>query len=166
MENKNRIYFGLQGNENLRQELFAFLPGIESILNKFEDRLQRVLKQVGNSFVFESAHLGHCLKTSAGFRFFNWEQVSYGDPSYTLAVFLTSIHERQDFEKVKKTMIDSYLQQKSIPEFAELVEQRITERHISNIIYGAYMSVKKETRIVSDWYEKIKRIEQIIKEHD
>ncbi|MBI5817007.1 MAG: phosphotransferase [Candidatus Yonathbacteria bacterium] len=164
---KTRIEFILDCKETKTcgQELLTFLPGIESILNKFEDRLQKVLKQVDNSFVFESSHLGHCLKTSAGFRFFNWEQVSYGDPSYTLAVFLTSLHERPDFEEVKKTMIESYLAQKHIPEFAELVEQRITERHISNIIYGAYMSVKKETKIVSDWYEKVKQIEQIVKDH-
>lgn len=165
---KTRIEFILDCKETKTcgQELLAFLPSVESILNKFEDRLQRVLKQIGNSFIFESAHLGHCLKTPAGFRFFNWEQVSYGDPSYTLAVFLTSLHERPDFEEIKKTMIETYLEQKHIPEFAELVEQRITERHISNIIYGAYMNVKKETKIVSDWYEKVKRIEQIIKNHN
>ena len=164
---KTRIEFILDCKETKTygQKLLAFLPSVESILNKFEDRLQRVLKQVDNFFVFESAHLGHCLKTSAGFRFFNWEQVSYGDPSYTLAVFLTSLHERPDFEEIKKTMIESYLEQEHIPEFTELVEQRIIERHISNIIYGAYMSVKKETKIVSDWYEKVKRIEQIIKDH-
>ena len=163
---KTRIEFILNCKETKTcgKELLAFLPGIESILNKFEDRLQRVLKQVGNSFIFESAHLGHCLKTSTGFRFLNWEQVSYGDPSYTLAVFLTSMHERPDFEEVKKTMIDFYLQQKFIPEFSELVDQRITERHISNIIYGVYMNVKKESKIISNWYESIKRIEEIIKQ--
>ncbi len=147
------------------QELLTLLPAIESILNRFEGRLQRALKQAGNAFIFESAHIGHCLKTSAGFRFFNWEQVSYGDPSYTLAVFLTSLHERPDFEEVKKTMIGSYLEQKHVPEFAELVEQRITERHISNIIWDAYMSAKKETKIIPNWHEKIKHIEQIIQEH-
>ena len=164
---RTRIEFILDCKETKTcgQELLAFLPGIESILNKFEDRLQRVLKQVGNSFVFESAHLSHCLKTPAGFRFFNWEQVSYGDPSYTLAVFLTSIHERSDFEEVKKTMTNSYLEHKPIPEFVELVEQRITERHISNVIWSTYMSVKRETKIVSDWYQKIKRLERIVQEH-
>ena len=161
---KTRIEFILDCKETKTcgQELLAFLPGIESILNKFEDRLQRVLKQVGNSFVFESAHFGHCLKTPSSLRFFNWEQVSYGDPSYTLAVFLTSIHEKPDFEEIKKTMIDSYLQQKFIPEFPELVEQRIIERHISNIIYGVYMNVKKETKIIPSWHEKIKRISYLI----
>ena len=164
---KTRIEFILDCKETKTcgQELLAFLPGVESILNKFEDRLQRVLNQVGNSFVFESAHLGHCFKTPAGFCFFNWEQVSYGDPSYTLAVFLTSLHERLDFEEVKKTMIETYLEQKPIPEFSELVEQRIIERYISNIIWSAYMSVKKEVKIISDWYDKIKRLENIVQKH-
>ncbi len=163
---KTRMEFILDCKETKTcgQELLAFLPGIESILNKFEDRLQKVLKQVGNSFVFESAHLGHCLKTSTGFRFFNWEQVSYGDPSYTLAVFLTSLHERADFEEIKKIMIETYLKQKHIPEFTELVEQRITERHISNIIWSVYMNVKKNTKVIPDLGKKIKRIEEIIKQ--
>ena len=163
---RTRIKFILDCRETKTygQELLAFLPDIESILNKFEDRLQKVLKQVGNSFVFESAHLGHCLKTPAGFRFFNWEQVSYGDPSYTLAVFLTSLRERPDFEEIKESMIDSYLEKKFIPEFFELVEQRITERQISNVIWSAYTSVKKDAKIVSDWYEKVKRIEKIIEQ--
>jgi aminoglycoside phosphotransferase (APT) family kinase protein len=164
---KTRIEFILDCEEtkSCGQELLAFLSGVEPILNKFEGRLRRVLKKVGNSFVFESAHLGHCLKTSAGFRFFNWEQVSYGDPGYTLAVFLTSLHERPDFEDIKKTMIKTYLEQKYIPEFAELVEQRIIERHISNVIWSAYMSVKKEARIVSGWYNKIKKLENIVQRH-
>lgn len=163
---KTRIEFILDCKETKTcgQELLAFFPGIESILNKFEDRLQRVLKQVGNSFVFESAHLGHCLKTPAGFCFFNWEQVSFGDPSYTLAVFLTSLHERSDFEEIKKTMIETYLKQKFIPEFTELVEQRITERHISNIIYSVYMNVKRNTKVIPDWREKVERIKEIVKQ--
>ncbi|MDP3875275.1 MAG: hypothetical protein Q8Q22_02035 [bacterium] len=163
---QTRIEFILDCREtkSYGQELLALLPGFESILNQFENRLQRVLKQVGNFFVFESAHLGHCLKTSEGFRFFNWEQVSYGDPSYTLAVFLASIYKRADFEEIKKTMIESYLEQKDIPEFIKLIEQRITERHISNIIWDVYMNAKKETKIVSNWYKKIKRIEEIVKQ--
>lgn len=164
---KTRIEFILDCNETKTcgEELLAFLPGIESVLNKFEDRLQRVLKQTGNSFVFESSHAGHCLTTSDGFRFFNWEQVSYGDPSYTLAVFLTSMHTRPDFEEIKELMIENYLQSAGIPEFKELVEQRITERHISNVIWSVYMEVKKDARISSDWYEKLKRIEDIITKH-
>lgn len=164
---ETRIEFILdcKGTKTYGQELLAFLPGIESILNKFEDRLQRVLKQVGNSFVFESAHLGHCLKIATGFRFFNWGQVSYGDPSYTLAVFLISLHKRPDFEDIKKTMIETYLEQKYIPEFTELVEQRITERHISNVIWSAYIDAKKEIKIVSDWHNKIKKLESIVRNH-
>ena len=62
-------------------------------------------------------------------------------------------------------MIDTYLEQKSIPEFAELVEQRITERHISNIIWDAYMNVKKEGKIISGWHEKIGRLKRIVQEY-
>lgn len=145
------------------QKLLTLLPDIELILDKFENRLQRVLKQTGNSFIFESAHLGHCIKTANGFRFFNWEKVSYGDPSYTLAVFLTSIYKRPDFQKVKKIMIKSYLAQRNIPEFSKLIDQRITERRISNIIWSIYMNAKKKELLAPNWNKKINGIKKIIK---
>lgn len=163
---RTRIAFILDCKEakTCGQELFAFLPGIESILNTYEAHLRRVLGVTGPVFIFESSHLGHCLKTRDGFRFFNWEQVSYGDPSYTLAVFLTSLYDRKNFGEVKKEMIDSYLEKKHIPEFAKLVDQRITERRISNVIYGLYMEVKKGASLISNWYRKLETLKEIIKD--
>jgi hypothetical protein len=61
--------------------------------------------------------------------------VGYGDPSYTLAVFLASISRRPDFEKAKKQMIKEYLKINPIPEFEELVDQRLKEREISNLLW-------------------------------
>lgn len=162
---RTRIEFILGCNETQTcgQELLAFLPGIESVLNDFEEHLQKVLRETGPVFIFESSHLGHCLKTNDGFRFFNWEQVSYGDPSYTLAVFLTSLHERPNFEEIKKEMIGAYLGQKNIPGFAKLVEQRILERHISNTIWNVYMGVKKGESVVFNWQENLEKILENIK---
>lgn len=160
---KTRIEFILGTDaKTAGEELFTFLPAVHSILDKFEDRLQSVLKAVGPSFIFESAHIGHLLKTKSGYKFFNWEQVSYGDPSFTLAVFLTSIHNRPDFEEIKEKMIASYLQERNIPEFKELVEQRITERHISNVIWVAYNNAKRGIAEIPNWFEKKQKIESII----
>ncbi|MFY9462776.1 MAG: aminoglycoside phosphotransferase family protein, partial [Candidatus Sungiibacteriota bacterium] len=117
------------------QELLAVLPGIESRLNEFDERLRRILKATGPVFIFESAHVGHCVQVEDGFRFYNWEQVSYGDPSYTLAVFLTSLKDQKNFETIKRKMISAYLGVIDVPEFTALIDQRLWERHVSNIIY-------------------------------
>lgn len=124
------------------------LPKAEIMLDSFEPRLKRVLRKRGRTFIFESAHLGHCLVTPKGLRFMNWEKVSDGDPSYTLAVFLASFAGRADFEEIKAVAIRQYLKHNQIPEFAELVRQRLAEREISNLIWvvWAYTQQPKEKR--------------------
>ena len=126
------------------RELLSFLPGIKSILNEYDILLQRVLEKTGPSFVFPSAHAGHLVVCKDEFRFFNWEKVSYGDPSYTLAVFLLSLEKQHpDFEGFKARMIDAYLALNPIPEFKELLEARMVERRVANAVYQIYMSAKK-----------------------
>ena len=145
-------------------EILSFLPSIESILNTYEERLNRVIKQSGEVFIFESSHPGHLLKTKNGFRFFNWEQVTYGDPSYTLAVFLTSLQDKKDFSEIKKDMINAYLKEKHVPEFSELVDQRIVERNVSNAIYNIYTDIKKKNILVQNLEKAAKKIKDIIEE--
>lgn len=128
-------------------EIFTSIPGVESELDRFEERLQRVIQAVGSSFIFESAHFGHCMKTKNGFRFLNWEQVSFGDPSFTLAVFLTSIKSRKDFESIKREMINAYLEINPVLEFEELLEQRMFEREVSNKIYSLWSQAKKKVNL-------------------
>ena len=113
------------------------------MLDEFEPALKLVIKKSGPAFIFESAHAGHLLKTKDGFRFLNWEQVSFGDPSYALAVFLASIQKRRDFEKIKEKMTKAYLKENYVPEFKELVEQRLKERGVSNTIWRVWIKTKK-----------------------
>lgn len=150
------------------KEILAILPGLESRLEEFERRLDRVLSKIKPAFIFESAHIGHCVRVKDGFRFYNWEQVSFGDPSYTLAVFLTSIKDRRDFPKIKKKMIENYLKVMWVPEFWELLEQRMWEREVSNTIYGIWNQAKKsfDQKIqdfnklqLKNWIAKLKTIE-------
>ncbi len=81
----------------LAERIATLLPKAESMLDQFEDHLTHVLAQIHPAFVFISSHAGHCLKRASDYRFFNWEQVSFGDPSYSLAVFLASIKNEPDF---------------------------------------------------------------------
>lgn len=145
----------------------ALLPKADRMLDGFETRLGRVLKKHGPSFIFESSHIGHCLVTKKGLRFLNWENVSYGDPSYTLAVFLASISKRPDFAEVKEMMIKEYLKYNPVAEFKELVQQRLQEREISNLIWVLWAYVeRKETRSAgksTDVRERLKNVETLLK---
>ena len=127
--------FGLQ--------IQKLLPKAEHMVTGFEKRLRHIIHEVGPVYIFESSHIGHCLVTNGGVRFINWEPVSSGDPSYTLAVFLASIYTRPDFEEVKEIMIRRYLTQREVPEFAELVEQRLKERQISDFTWLVWMRVTR-----------------------
>ncbi len=134
--------------ENSRTQFWGkriekLMPEAEKMLAGFEKRLRKVLRQNGPAFIFESAHIGHCMKVKDGFRFLNWEQVSYGDPSYTLAVFLASISRQPDFEKIKKKMIEEYLKINPVPEFEELVDQRLKEREVSNLLWVLWAYVER-----------------------
>lgn len=123
------------------------LPRAGVMLNSFEPRLRRVLRRSGFLFVFISAHAGHLLKTKDGFRFFNWEQVGYGDPSYSPAVFLGSISSSLHFEEMKKKLLSAYQTEDSIPEFEKLIDARLAEREVSNLLWvlWAYAQTTKKT---------------------
>lgn len=149
------------------REIKKLIPRAEAMLEKFENRLRRALKKTKPSFIFESAHLGHCMRVRGGFRFVNWEEVALGDPSFTLGVFLASIESRADFEEVKKIMIREYLKRDPVPQFRELVDYRLKERAISNTLWRLWAPIKhgesgKEI-IIQDLAKAFKRIEEILK---
>ena len=89
------------------------------------------------------AHAGHLLKTKDGFRFLNWEQVSFGDPSYTLAVFLASVQSILKFSRILEWMVGAYLKENNVPEFKKLVWQRLKEREVSNMIWRTWVKTQK-----------------------
>lgn len=125
-------------NPNTRswgKKIQELLPKADLMLDEFEPRLKRVLRKTGTKFIFVSAHSGHCLITNKGPKFLNWEQVTYGDPAYTLAVFLGSFAGRRDFREIRDAMVKAYLDLNPIPEFLELLDQRIKEREVSNLVW-------------------------------
>lgn len=144
---------------NIGREIENLIPDLEKKLDEFEPVLQTAIERYGSCFIFESAHAGHLLKVEDGFRFLNWEKVSYGDPSFTLAVFLTSMKNREDFADIKKEMIDVYLRENPIEDFGELLDQRLWERDVSNAIYRIWTSARREAEV--DLSEMKKHIEEL-----
>ncbi len=145
------------------------LPKAEIMLDSFEPRLKRVLRKRGRVFIFESAHFGHCLMTPRGLRFINWEKVSDGDPSYTLAVFLASLARRADFEEIKAVAVRQYLKRNQIPEFAELVRQRLAEREVSNLVWVVWAYTQQSERGKPLRYTNINRrfsrVEKLLRDY-
>ena len=147
------------------RKIIAILPQLKELLKKFQPRLERVLKETGPVFIFESAHGGHCIITPDGPRFLNWENVSRGDPSYTLAIFLASHISEPYFQDMREELVTAYLKDRSVPEFKELVKQRLAEREISNMIWGLWAYVERkdtspveEASGVKERYERVLRI--------
>ncbi len=153
----------------LGKKIEKLMPKAEKMLQSFEPRLRRIIRTNGLAFIFESAHIGHCMKMKDGFRFLNWEQISYGDPSYTLAVFFASISSRPDFIEIKEMLIKEYLKFNPLPEFTELIEQRLKEREISNLIWVLWTYVdRKDTRPVekiTNVAERMRSIENILNQY-
>lgn len=154
LENTQTYDWGMQIQE--------LLPRAEKMLDDSESLLQQTLKQNGPAFVFMSAHVGHCIKTESGVRFLNWEKNGFGDPSYTLAVFLASIITYDDFQNIKKSLINIYLESNPIPDFRELVEQRIREREVSNLLWLLNQFIdKKKAHLVKELPKVQERFDRI-----
>jgi len=151
--------------ERIEREI---IPKAEKMLDEFEHLLEKTLKDSGPVFVFKSAHVGHCLKTENGFRFLNWEKNGFGDPSFSLAVFLASVQKHPRFSEIKKRMVEEYLKERPVPEFAELIEQRLKEREISNLtwVLWAYAN-KKDTRPIKDTgvQERFERASELLRHY-
>ena len=139
------------------------------MLHAGEEALARVLKSHPPAFIFESAHVGHCMRLRRrGFRFVNWEKVSFGDPSFTLAVFLSSISERDDFLSVKEIMVKKYLQINPVPECTALLDFRLKERAVSNLLWVPWAHVKRreagEAGSAPDLGRRYENVKALLKE--
>ena len=148
-------------SRGLALQIESILPRAEAVLDRFEKRLTRVLAAVPPSLVFVSSHAGHCLKRTNDVRFFNWEQVSFGDPSYTLAVFLVSIKDQPNFKETKEVMIAAYLERNPVPEFAELVDQRLAEREIANLTWSLWSHATRQDERPAEETGTMRRFESV-----
>ncbi len=139
------------------------IPRAEAMLDKFQVRLERVLKETGPRFIFPSSHAGHCFVTPEGLRFITWEKVGAGDPSFTLAVFLASLGGERA-SRFKDKMITEYLERLPTPEFKELVEQRLAERAVSDLLWVLWAyAKKKEVKSPEEATSVVRRFEEVKK---
>lgn len=136
------------------------------ILEKFEPRLAKA----PFCFNFDGAHCGNTYWKNDKVIFLDWQKVSYGDPAFTLARFLTSVSETGEVASADKNlMIAAYLEKCGAPDFARLVDQRLFERQTADLIWVLWQYVKegkaeaaeKETTVAT----RLRRVEELLKEY-
>lgn len=136
------------------------LPHAEVVLERFEPSLQTVIDRGDSCFVFVSSHAQHLMVTEQGFRFLNWEGVRYGDPTFSLAVFLSSIADKPYYDEAKKQTIERYLEERPVNDFERMLDQRIRERAISDFTWLLWMQAKKglQSKVddvkLQEWYDR------------
>lgn len=138
----------------------ALLPRAEELLDKFEASLKTVIERGDSSFVFVSSHASHLMVTAQGLRFLNWEAVRYGDPTFTLAVFLSSISDFSYAEEARKVLVRKYLEERPVADFEMMLNQRLVERAVSDLTWLLWMESKKigadqpDMDKLQSWYDR------------
>ena len=117
----------------------------EKILERFEPLLQKSSPYF--CLNFDGAHCGNTYWRNNRTFFFDWQKVSYGDPAFTLARFLTSATKeegREISESDKEIMVKTYLEKREVPEFEKLIDQRLFERQTADLLWILWHYVKSE----------------------
>jgi aminoglycoside phosphotransferase (APT) family kinase protein len=135
----------------IANEIQKLLPQGEAMLNAFENELGDALLANPDTFVCDSTHAGHLivLDRDSSTRFLVWEQVSFGDPSFSLAVFLRHFAEADDFENIKRNAISAYKSRHNVAHFEKLLNARLIERDVSNLFWSLWHFSKQENKTLS-----------------
>jgi len=161
--------------ESLRKEqksVFEWAEKIEKMVDQSEKILkgfEPLLKKSSWIFNFDGAHTGNTYWKNGQVIFLDWQKVSYGDPAFTLARFLTSLGKAGEVSFSDKTlMVRAYLEKKEVPQFAKLVDQRLFERSVADLVWVLWDYIKERrtepveeaTNVVARYKEVKKLIEQ------
>lgn len=140
-----------------RKDVLEWAGKIEAVVDRAEKILEKfepLLEKAPFAFNFDGAHCGNTYFKDNKVIFLDWQKVSYGDPAFTLARFLTSIDKAGKVSLAdKELMVQSYLEKRKIPEFAQLIDQRLFERQVANLVWILWNYIKEK---------KIEPVEQII----
>jgi len=128
-----------------RKEVLEWAERIEELVARVREILEKfesVLEKASSYYClnFDGAHCGNVYwkKDENKVIFLDWEKVSFGDPAYTLARFLTSVTPEKGTEipvDYKKIMIKAYLEEREVPDFEKLIEQRLFERQVADLVW-------------------------------
>ncbi len=184
-------YSYLTSLETWRERLAIIKKSEQKDILEWVDKLKEVVKQAkpilegfepllresGSLFNFDGAHCGNTFlrEKSGKVVFLDWQKVSYGDPSFTLARFLTSIGKKGEIpDGAKELMIEAYTQTaayhnllnshpKLAVNFEKLVDQRLFERQIADLIWVVWDYTKQvKTEPVEEATSVVARYQRVI----
>ena len=148
------------------QKIEKVIDGAKKILEKFEP----LLEKAPFSFNFDGAHCGNTYWKNNKVIFLDWKKVSYGDPAFTLARFLTSVDKTGEVSSAnKELMVQTYLKRREVPNFAQLVDQRLFERQTADLVWVLWNYVK-ENKIepveqTINIFPRYKRVKKLLEEY-
>ena len=133
--------------ESEKKDVLDWAQKIEKVIDQTEKILQKfepLLEKSNFAFNFDGAHCGNTYWKDNRVIFLDWQKVSYGDSAFTLARFLTSIKEKGEgiSSSDKEIALKAYLEKKQVPEFEKLLDQRLFERQVADMIWVVWHYVK------------------------
>ncbi len=155
--------------ESEQKDVLEWAKKIEKLINQVEKILKQfepLLEKAPSAFNFDGAHTGNTYWKDDKVIFLDWQKVSHGDPAFTLARFLTSIGKAGEVSSAdKEIMVQAYLKERNVPDFAQLVDQRLFERQIADLIWVVWHYVKEkrtdpieQATSVLPRYERVKKL--------
>lgn len=100
--------------------------------------------------------------------FIDWQKVSWGDPTFMLAVFTLAFESKvpESKDKFYTNILKEYKKIRNIKNLEALFNLRILEREISNMIWVPWHALKATGKLpfqsISD-YSRLSRVEKVLK---
>ena len=153
------------GSENpVVKECESIIKPATEILKKKDS----LLRSSPREFVYNDVHRGNLFWLAKKHKamFIDWQKVSFGDPSFMIALFARRFGEiwgmgNQEFAK---KVLESYRGKKQINHLEELFYARVFERAASDMIWSMWSDIKKEGAIKNanlnenKYYGEVKRL--------
>ncbi|MBU1102418.1 aminoglycoside phosphotransferase family protein [Patescibacteria group bacterium] len=131
-----------------RPDVVEWVEKIEKIVDRAEEKLKTfepLLAKAPRCFNFDGAHVGNTYWKDNKVIFLDWQKVSYGDPAFTLARFLTSIEPSGEVtDAAKDIMLKAYLKKREVPGFVGLLNQRLFERQAADLVWVVWHYVNEQ----------------------
>ena len=152
--------------KHIQEDALDWAVKIEGVVRRVEKKLESfepLLEKAPRSFNFDGAHVGNTYWKDGKVIFLDWQKVSYGDPAFTLARFLTSIEKTGEVpDEVKEIMLKTYLREREVPGFTGLLNQRLFERQVADLVWVVWHYVnEKRTGLLEEATSVVARYERV-----